>query len=118
MKTQIKPHVMIIGGGIVGCMTAMELVDHGCRVTIVERNPHILPLLDDDMARHLQNQVRRDEFQLKAGVSARAFTECGVEFDNGETLPADLILLSVGVQAEVELAKNAGRKARRGSRAA
>ncbi len=31
-------HVMIIGGGIVGCMTAMELVNRGCRVTIVERN--------------------------------------------------------------------------------
>lgn len=31
-------HVMIIGGGIVGCMTAMELVGRGHRVTIVERN--------------------------------------------------------------------------------
>jgi len=29
---------MIIGGGIVGCMTAMELVNRGYRVTIVERN--------------------------------------------------------------------------------
>lgn len=34
----MKKHVMIIGGGIVGCMTAMELVNRGCRVTIVERN--------------------------------------------------------------------------------
>lgn len=31
-------HVIIIGGGIVGCMTAMELVNRGHRVTIVERN--------------------------------------------------------------------------------
>lgn len=31
-------HVIIIGGGIVGCMTAMELVNQGHRVTIVERN--------------------------------------------------------------------------------
>ncbi|HEY8355785.1 MAG TPA: FAD-dependent oxidoreductase [Methylophilaceae bacterium] len=30
-------HVLIAGGGIVGAMTAMELVDRGCRVTIVER---------------------------------------------------------------------------------
>jgi glycine oxidase len=35
MKTQ---HVVVVGGGIVGCMTAMELVSRGCRVTIVERN--------------------------------------------------------------------------------
>ena len=31
-------HVVIVGGGIVGCLTAMELVQRGCRVTIVERN--------------------------------------------------------------------------------
>jgi len=30
--------VVIVGGGIVGCMTAMELVRRGCKVTIVERN--------------------------------------------------------------------------------
>ena len=34
----MKKHVIIIGGGIVGCMTAMELVNRGCRVSIVERN--------------------------------------------------------------------------------
>ncbi|HSH97428.1 MAG: NAD(P)/FAD-dependent oxidoreductase [Methylophilaceae bacterium] len=31
-------HVVVVGGGIVGCMTAMELVARGCKVTIVERN--------------------------------------------------------------------------------
>jgi glycine oxidase len=30
--------VVIVGGGIVGCMTAMEMVSRGCKVTIVERN--------------------------------------------------------------------------------
>jgi len=34
----MKEHVIIVGGGIVGCMTAMELANRGCRVTIVERN--------------------------------------------------------------------------------
>jgi glycine oxidase len=34
----MSAHVVIVGGGIVGCMTAMELVDRGYRVTIVERN--------------------------------------------------------------------------------
>ena len=30
--------IVIVGGGIVGCMTAMALVGRGCEVTIVERN--------------------------------------------------------------------------------
>ena len=34
----MKPHIMVIGGGIVGCMTAKELVSRGYKVTIVERN--------------------------------------------------------------------------------
>jgi glycine oxidase len=34
----VTQHVAIVGGGIVGCMTAMELVHRGCQVTIVERN--------------------------------------------------------------------------------
>ena len=34
----MRKKVLIVGGGIVGCMTAMELVKSGCNVTIVERN--------------------------------------------------------------------------------
>jgi glycine oxidase len=34
----MKSNIVIIGGGIVGCVTAMELVNRGCKVTIVERN--------------------------------------------------------------------------------
>jgi glycine oxidase len=34
----MKQHVIVVGGGIVGCMTAMELHKHDCRVTIIERN--------------------------------------------------------------------------------
>lgn len=34
----MKQHVLVVGGGIAGCMTALELLQHDCRVTIVERN--------------------------------------------------------------------------------
>jgi rhodanese-related sulfurtransferase len=42
------------------------------------------------------------------GAEARAFSEKGVELADGAFVPAELILLSVGVKAEVELAKSAG----------
>jgi rhodanese-related sulfurtransferase len=80
----------------------------GIHVTIVERNPHILPLLDSDMAVHLQNQIRRPDFDFKPGAEAVSFSGDGVEFADGSKLAADLILLSVGVKAEVELARKAG----------
>jgi len=34
----MKQHVLVVGGGIAGCMTALELLKQDCRVTIVERN--------------------------------------------------------------------------------
>jgi NADPH-dependent 2,4-dienoyl-CoA reductase/sulfur reductase-like enzyme/rhodanese-related sulfurtransferase len=104
-----KPrHAVVIGGGFIGLEMAEAFHHRGIHVTIVERNPHILPLLDHDLAIHLQNQIRRDDFDFKTGASAVRFTSEGVEFDDGSKLPADLILLSVGIKAEVELARVAG----------
>ena len=99
---------VVIGGGFIGLEMAEAFHHRGIHVTVVERNPHILPLLDRDMAAHLQNQTRREDFDFKLGAEAVKFTEVGVEFADGTTLEADLILLSVGVKAEVELAKAAG----------
>jgi NADPH-dependent 2,4-dienoyl-CoA reductase/sulfur reductase-like enzyme/rhodanese-related sulfurtransferase len=104
-----KPrHAVVIGGGFIGLEMAEAFHHRGLHVTIVERNPHILPLLDRDMAAHLQNQIRRDDFNFKTSVEAVRFTGDGVEFADGSRLPADLILMSVGVKAEVELARAAG----------
>ena len=101
-------HAVVIGGGFIGLEMAEAFHHRGLHVTIVERNPHILPLLDRDMAAHLQNQIRRDDFDFKSSAEATRFTDDGVEFADGSRLPADLILMSVGVKAEVELARAAG----------
>lgn len=104
-----KPrHAVVIGGGFIGLEMAEAFHHRGLHVTIVERNPHILPLLDRDMAAHLQNQIRREDFDFKTSAEASRFTGDGVEFADGSRLPADLILMSVGVKAEVELARAAG----------
>ena len=104
-----KPrHAVVIGGGFIGLEMAEAFHHRGLHVTIVERNPHILPLLDRDMAAHLQNQIRRDDFGFKTSAEASRFTGDGVEFSDGSRLPADLILISVGVKAEVDLARAAG----------
>ncbi len=101
-------HAVVIGGGFIGLEMAEAFHHRGLHVTIVERDPHILPLLDRDMAAHLQNQIRRDDFEFKTGAAATQFTGGGVEFADGSRLPADLVLMSVGVKAEVELARAAG----------
>ncbi|HTI72099.1 MAG TPA: FAD-dependent oxidoreductase [Candidatus Limnocylindria bacterium] len=104
-----KPrHAVVIGGGFIGLEMAEAFHHRGIHVTVVERNPHILPLLDRDMATHLQDQIRRSDFDFKVDANAVAFEPEGVRFADGSRLPADLILLSVGIKAEVGLAKAAG----------
>lgn len=99
---------IVIGGGFIGLEMAEAFRHRGLHVTVVERNPHILPLLDPDMARYLQEQIGGPEFQFKVNAEASCLSSSGVEFADGSRLDADLILLSVGVKAEVEIARNAG----------
>ena len=108
VNEQKPKRAVVIGGGFIGLEMAEAFHHRGIHVTIVERNPHILPLLDRDMATYLQNQIRQADFNFMANANAAKFTKEGVEFADGNKLAADLVLLSVGVKAEVELAKSAG----------
>jgi NADPH-dependent 2,4-dienoyl-CoA reductase/sulfur reductase-like enzyme/rhodanese-related sulfurtransferase len=97
----------IIGGGFIGLEMAEAFHRRGMHVTVIEKLPHILPLLDHDMAQHLQNRVRGNDFGIVTGAEAKSFSAKGVELADGAFVPAELILLSVGVRAEVDLAKRA-----------
>lgn len=108
IDTQKPKRAVVIGGGFIGLEMAEAFHHRGIHVTIVERNPHILPLLDSDMAHQLQDNTRLPEFNFVARANASVFTPDGVDFADGSHLPADLILLSVGVKAEVGLAREAG----------
>jgi len=98
----------VIGGGFIGLEMAEAFHRRGMKVTVVEKLPQILPLLDRDMALHLENSVRSDDFAILTGAEAKSFSPEGVELTDGAFVPAELILLSVGVRAEVDLAKRAG----------
>jgi NADPH-dependent 2,4-dienoyl-CoA reductase/sulfur reductase-like enzyme/rhodanese-related sulfurtransferase len=98
----------VIGGGFIGLEMAEAFHRRGMTVTVIEKLPQILPLLDSDMAMHLKNSVRDNGFEFLTGAEAKTFSQKGVELADGAFVPAELILLSVGVRAEVDLAKHAG----------
>jgi NADPH-dependent 2,4-dienoyl-CoA reductase/sulfur reductase-like enzyme/rhodanese-related sulfurtransferase len=98
----------VIGGGFIGLEMAEAFHHRGMQVTVIEKLPHVLPLLDHDMAMHLENRVRGNGFAILTGTEAKSFSAEGVELGDGGFVPAELILLSVGVRAEVDLARRAG----------
>ncbi len=57
----------IIGGGFIGLEMAEAFHRRGMHVTVIEKLPQILPLLDRDMALHLQNRVRGNDFAIMTG---------------------------------------------------
>lgn len=99
---------VVVGGGFIGLEMAEAFHHRGMDVTVVERNPHVLPMLDTDLGRYLTGEVVGERFRVVAEAVVKGFREDGVELEDGRLLPADLILLSVGVRAEVELARRCG----------
>lgn len=103
--------VVIVGGGLIGIEMTEALVRKGARVTIVERLPHILPILDPDMAilveRHLESHGVRISTSTTAQRLDGETAVRAVVTDRG-TFPADLVILACGIRPNVELAKSAG----------
>ena len=103
--------VVIVGGGLIGVEVTEALTARGCRVTIVEMLPQILNMLDWEMARLVQQHMESKGVKVLTGTKVKAFQGNGkVEAvaTDGPTLPAELVILAVGVRPNVKLAKDAG----------
>jgi NADPH-dependent 2,4-dienoyl-CoA reductase/sulfur reductase-like enzyme len=108
IETQKPKHAVVIGGGFIGLEMAEAFLHRGMHVTVVEKNPQILPILDRDMAVHLQQAVGSERLNFRFNAKALEFVPGRVRFEDGTELGSDLVLLSAGVRAEVELARAAG----------
>lgn len=101
---------VVIGAGFIGLEMAENLKKRGLAVTIVEKAPHVLPPLDEEMAAFIQNELNREGILVKINDSAVEFKENGqkIVLESGEVISSDLTILSVGVQPETTLANAAG----------
>lgn len=101
---------VVIGAGFIGLETAENLRKRGLNVTIVEKAPHVLPPLDEEMAAFVQAELVDKGVKVITSQSATCFEENGkvIVLENGQKLASDVTILSVGVQPENSLAKAAG----------
>jgi NADPH-dependent 2,4-dienoyl-CoA reductase/sulfur reductase-like enzyme/rhodanese-related sulfurtransferase len=110
LASQAKQAV-VIGAGFIGLEMAEQLVHLGVKVSLVEMQPQVLPQLDPDMTRFIEDSLRDHGVNLMLGESVQGFRPgetLGVQLASGEELAADLVLLSIGVRPENGLAKAAG----------
>jgi len=110
--TATAQEILVIGAGFIGLEMAEQLHHIGKKVTIIERNQQVLPQMDQEMVRPLEKSLRDHEISLILGDGIASFADAGNKITStlasGTLLEADLIILSIGVQPESGLAKDAG----------
>lgn len=110
----------MIGGGLLGLELAQSLLERGCEVTVVESCPVLLPRnLDEEAAAVVQamlGKVKKLTLLFGSSVSSilgEGGRVRGVELP-GQTVPADLVMVSAGARANIAEAAAAGLKCNRG----
>lgn len=105
-------HAVVVGGGFIGLEMAENLHHAGAGVSIVEMADQVMAPVDFSIASHVHRHLMDKGVGLWLGRGVEKFTsENGsikVWLNTGETLSADLVLLSIGVRPLVKLAREAG----------
>ena len=107
-KVSAKPSTaVVIGGGFIGVEIAENLIHKGIKTSIVEASDQVLAPLDPEMATLVAKEMRSKGVDLYLGVSASEINSASVILNSGEEIPADLVIMAIGVRPDVSLAKSA-----------
>jgi NADPH-dependent 2,4-dienoyl-CoA reductase/sulfur reductase-like enzyme/rhodanese-related sulfurtransferase len=111
----VKPttRAVVIGGGFIGLETAENLIHLGFDVTLLQKLPQLLGPLDPEVARLVEEHVKRHGVNVVLNDAAAGFAELEggaieVQTASGKTYPADIVILAIGVRPDTTLAKAAG----------
>ncbi|WHX27852.1 CoA-disulfide reductase [Virgibacillus halodenitrificans] len=114
IKSFINKHLprkaVVIGGGFIGLEMAENLHDQGIKVTVVEMSEQVMAPLDKEMAAIIHNHLQEKGIELILGDGVKSIENNGQSIltQKGNKMETDLILLSIGVRPENELALQAG----------
>ena len=99
---------VVIGGGFIGLEMAENLVHRGIKTSVVEAADQVLMPLDPEMVSFVHNELISHGVGLHLGLALASITDNSVVLSNGNEIPAELVILAIGVRPEVTLAKVAG----------
>jgi len=99
---------VVIGGGFIGVEIAENLIHRGIATTIVEATAQVLAPLDPEMVAPVATELRRHGVSLFLESAVEAITSKDVRLASGETVPADVVIVAIGVRPDTSLARSAG----------
>ncbi len=108
-----KPrHAVVVGAGFIGLEMAENLHEYGLMVTIVEMAEQVMTPLDYSMASlvHQHLKTKNVEFYLNMAVASfsRKNGHIAVTLNSSKTIETDMVILSIGVKPDSNLAREAG----------
>ncbi|WP_329475392.1 NAD(P)/FAD-dependent oxidoreductase [Kribbella sp. NBC_01484] len=108
-----KPRVVVVGAGWIGLESASAARERGCEVTVVEpQSTALAAVLGEEIGELFAEFHRQHGVQFRFGTGVEGFEGTdkvtGVRVSGGEVIPADLVVVGVGVQPNIELAADAG----------
>ncbi|RAJ99934.1 ferredoxin-nitrate reductase [Larkinella arboricola] len=114
-----EPHAVIVGGGLLGLELAASLRQMAVRVTVIQRAGRFMERQLDPLASELLNLELRDrgiEVYFNEEVQTFAGTQRveGIQLKSGRKLPCQVVVLAIGTEPTIELAREAGLECNRG----
>ncbi len=103
--------VVIVGAGFIGIEMAENFHQLGLHVTLLEKADQVLPPFDPELAILVRQRLEENNIEVLTDTGVTGFrkdSQLQVDLENGGTLPADLVLLAIGVRPEATLAAEAG----------
>jgi len=109
--TGVKSAV-VVGGGFIGVEMAENLRHAGLAVTLVEMADQVMAPMDFEMAQLLHEHIEQNGVALSLGDGVSSFEDrdgaVTVTLNSGKQVRAELVILSIGLRSNTELAKAAG----------
>ena len=110
IKSNNPKSAVIVGGGYIGVEMAENLSEYNMEVSIVEKSPHLISIIDNDIAHFVHNEVKKHgvKLYLNQGVNKIEEQEKLLLTLDNDKIETDLAILCIGVRPESNLAKEAG----------
>ena len=104
---------VVVGGGFIGLEMAENLHEAGVQVTVIEMADQVMAPLDFSMAAMVHQHLTSKGVTLLLGDGVKKFEtladqSLAVHLSSGKTVQTDLVILSIGVRPENQLAREAG----------
>lgn len=105
-------NALVVGGGFIGLEAAENLRGRGLNVTLVQHSGHVLPTLDCEMASLLHHELEAQGIAVRLSAEVISFhkdkTRLFAVLGDGTELNVDIVIMSIGVRPNSELAVSAG----------